>query len=166
MARMLAPISSIKHYVQRSNTSQASGAISVHYAVSAVVAPAATNTYDVAEGSVVKNVFVEFWIRSNGGAGTSDQFNAMFLKTPSGVTDPSYAEILNLASYKNKKNVLFNTQGVVGDNTTGAVNVIRQWIKIPKGKQRCGFGDKFMFAIATTGQSLQTCGFFTYKEYK
>jgi len=54
---MVAPINSIKHYVARTNTGVATGALSTNVLVDAVaVASAGGNAFDVTEGSIVKAV--------------------------------------------------------------------------------------------------------------
>ncbi len=58
------------------------------------------------------------------------------------------------------------TQGVFGDKFTNSVALVRQWFKIPKGKQRFGLGDQLFVTAQSTGQDFQLCGFATYKEYK
>ncbi len=164
--RNLQPINSIKHYVQASTATVVSGAIGVVDVVDGAVAPAAATTSEVREGAVVKAIYLEMWMVGHGETGASTQFNYALIKLPSGLSDPTFANIQNLMAYPNKKNVFFHSQGVIGDKTTQAIPVVRQWFKIPKGKQRIGVGDKIVFAVTATGQSIQRCGFATYKEYR
>ncbi len=77
----------------------------------------------------------------------------------------TYAQSLNLGAYPNKKNILYTTQGVIGGRDTQAIPVMRQWLLIPKGKQRMGLADKVEVTIASTGTAMQRCGIFTFKEY-
>ncbi len=72
----------------------------------------------------------------------------------------------NLMVYPNKKNILFYSQGVIGDLTTQSIPVVRNWFLIPKGKQRMGLGDKIVETLTATAAVIQNCGFSTYKEYK
>ncbi len=161
-----APINSVKHIVQRANVAIASGAILVVNVVDALTKGATrSNTFDVEEGAMVKAVYVEAWIKSDASAGTSVQQNTYFEKIPANAAGMTYTQSLNLQSYENKKNVLFSSQGNLGDLTTQAVPVIRQWIAIPKGKQRMGFGDRLTLSVASTGASIDLCGLFIYKEY-
>ncbi len=164
---MVAPINSIKHYVHRVNTSVASGAILNDTVVDAVVAPATTNAFDVVQGSQIKAVYIEMWVLGNGATGTTCQFNLAIIKLPSNLTEPTFSNLVNLGGWTNKKNVLYTTQGVMGSNADGtaAIPAYRAWIKIPKGKQRMGLGDRIIVAIGATGQALQACGIYTYKEY-
>ncbi len=163
--RMLAPINTIKHYTNRSNTAAASGTTVGTTLVQSVVAPATANAFSVREGAVIKAVFVEFWLKSSATAGEDVQFNFAVMKLPSDATVPDTADMTNLGAYSNKKNILFTSQGVLGDLTTQAIPVIREWIKIPKGKQRFGLGDRFNAFVLFTGTAGQVCGQAIYKEY-
>ncbi len=163
---MVAPINSIKHYVQRANVSIASGAIRVDDIVTSVVAPAATNTSDVTQGSVVKAIYLEYWLWGAGASGTDTQFNFMFLKLPVATSDPTFANINNLGAYTNKKNIFYHSSGVLGGVDNNSIPVVRGWFMVPKGKQRMGLSDKLVIATSTSGAALQLCGFSTYKEYR
>jgi len=77
----------------------------------------------------------------------------------------TFAEAINPMIYPNKKNIFFASQGVIGDLTTQAIPVHRGWVKIPKGKQRFGLGDRFAMTVAATGAEIEFCGMSTYKEY-
>ncbi len=166
--RMLAPIISVKHYVQKTNASIASGS-AVSVIVVAAVANSAlpTNTSHVKEGSIVKAIYLEFWLKGNGAADEDTQFNFIVFKNPGGANDMSVTDSLNMQAYDNKKNIFFASQGVIGGVGGGqSVPVIRQWLKIPKGKQRMGLADEITVFIGTTGQSMQACGLAVYKEYQ
>ncbi len=158
-------VQSIKHYVHFTNTAIASGAIRSNVIVDSQKAPASTNAQDVKEGSIVKAVYVEQWIKSSAAAGTDTQFAMVVEKVPINAASVSAAGILNLGAYVNKKNILYTTQGVIGDLTTQGVPVHRGWIKIPKGKQRMGLSDRIVCTVAAVGDALQNCGISTYKEY-
>ncbi len=166
--RMLAPINTNKHFIARTNLSVASGAIANVVIADAVVAPAATNTFDVVEGAVIKAVHIELWISQSGLTNTSAQCTIIVEKVPSNQAPVTFAQIANLQSYPNKKNILFTYQGVSAAQLDGsnAVSPIRDWLLIPKGKQRFGFGDRLIISIAAIGQPFQTCGMFLYKEYR
>ncbi len=166
MRRMLAPIVTNKHYTYRSNAAVASGAALLGTIVQAIVAPGVANDFSVTEGSVVKAVHVEYWLKSSASAGEDTQFNFYIYKDPGGKNAMVFADGTNAGAYDNKKNILFSSQGVIGDLTTQSIPVIREWIKIPKGKQRFGLGDKLSFMVSFTGFAGQICGMATYKEYK
>ncbi len=163
---MLAPINSVKHIVQKTNESIASGAIKNVVVVDAIAKGTdRTSTEQVDEGAIIKAVYVEIWEKSNATAGNSSQQTTSFEKISSGQNTMTVTEALNLQSYENKKNILYTSQGVLGDLTTQAVPVIRQWIAIPKGKQRMGFSDRLVLNVNVVGAAIQICGLFIYKEY-
>jgi len=167
--RVLAPIQSIKHYVQYASSTIGTGLVvnlDIVHAVS--VASVGAQTDEVEEGSIVKAVHVEMWCLCSGSSGAITQFNYVLEKLVSGQTPINYTQILNLASYPNKKNVLYTSQGNLPSriDSSGTVPIMRGWFLIPKGKQRMGLGDKIVLSIASTGSALDRCGMMTYKEYK
>ncbi len=163
--RMLAPINTVKHYVQAENAVTATGARRSIAVVDAIQAPATTSTESVKEGSVVKAIFLEYWVKSNAAAGEETKFQFVLYKAPTGVASITFAEMNNLQAYPNKKNILFYSQGVLGDLTSNSMPIVRNYFKVPKGKQRFGFADRLLLAISATGAGINTCGFATYKEY-
>ncbi len=129
----------------------------------AVDIQAVTDPDEVEEGSSVKAVFVEMWLR---GQDTSPgSVLATVYKTASGQVAMTFAQQIALHDYDNKKNILYHTQGLTNINTSQAVPFIRQWFKIPKGKQRMGLGDTLRLSISAQALDTNACGFFTYKEY-
>ncbi len=165
--RMLAPIQSIKHYVHRSITAIASGVLLSNLVTESVVAPATANAFSVMQGSVVKAVHLEMWISGDEATDTNSQFVLIVEKVPGNGTPMTAAQSLNLGSYPNKKNILFTSQGNLAASIDGAqaVPVIRDWVLIPKGKQRQGLDDQIVVHISAVG-ALKVCGLFTYKEYR
>ncbi len=165
--KMLAPINTNKHYVHRTNQGVGTGTISVHDVVSSVVAPAAASAEQVRQGAIVKAIHLEYWLWNAGATTVDSQFNFIVLKLPSGNVDPTAAQLNNLGSYENKKNIFFSSQGVLGPGIDGqgALPVIRDWMLVPKGKQRMGLGDKIVVAFTPSGATMQFCGIITYKEY-
>ncbi len=165
--RMLAPINSIKHYVGQPNFTVAVGGSTSLELADVVVAPVSPEREKVSEGSIIKAIYLEYWIITDGATNTTSQFVMTVEKSPSGVVDPAFADMLNLGGYANKKNILYTTQGLVTNNTAGAnpMPIIREWLKIPKGKQRMGHKDRLLISFATVEQVLRICGFVTYKEY-
>ncbi len=164
--RMLAPIVSIKHMVQRPNTGIVANTIANIVIAEAQNAPAAAATPDVLQGSVIKAVFVEMWLLPQGNIGSNTQFVLVVEKRSGNSPVMTGTNILNLQAYDNKKNILFTSQGVIGDSSTNAVPIIRNWIKIPRGKQRMGQGDTLMMNIISVAEISKTCGLFIYKEYR
>ncbi len=164
---MQAPINTVKHYVQFDVSAGADASrrsLPVVHAVGNLVGPATPD--EVVEGAIVKAVFIELWVKSQAPSGTEDKFQFAIEKVPAGAAPLSFTDMNTLHTYQNKKNILYFTQGVLGDLTTQAFPVSRQWWLIPKGKQRFGFDDDLTIALSTTGATNVTCGFATYKEYK
>ncbi len=164
--KMLAPINATKHYTYRTNAAVASGAALLATVIQSVVAPGAANDFSVTEGAIIKAVFIESWIKSSATAGEDTQFDYYIYKDPGGANPMDYADTLNAGAYNNKKNILFSSQGVLGDLTTQAIPVHRGWLKIPKGKQRFGLGDRLTVIVSFTGFAGQICGLATFKEYR
>ncbi len=165
---MLAPINSVKHFVPKTNSTVASGAVSDQTIVDAVsVASVGGNTFDVKEGAVVKAVWLEYWMNGAGVTTSDSQVTAVLLKLPNGLGNPTATNLLNLQSYDNKKNVLNTFQGNIGARVdgNGGVPFMRGWYKIPKGKQRMGLGDKISMILTVVGNSIGLCGMAIYKEY-
>ncbi len=163
---MLAPLVTIKHYTNIEELNVTSGSTRPIELAQAVVITGITNASDVVEGSIIKTVFLELWLKSNAGAGIDTKFQLVIEKVPAGATSITFTQMNNLMSYPNKKNVLFVSQGVIGDNTTQAIPIVRQWFMIPKGKQRFGLDDRFIATISATGAGIQTCGISIFKEWK
>ncbi len=165
--RMLAPINSIKHYVQTPNSAVATGtALSVKL-VNAVVAPATSNAFDVTQGAVIKAIYIEYWLIGDGSSGIESQFVFMIEKKRDSEPDATQTNMLNLGSYPNKKNILYTTQGIIPPQLDGGMSipVFKGWVLIPKGKQRFGLEDELNINISSVG-ALRFCGFSTYKEYR
>ncbi len=163
---MVAPINSIKHYVPRTSLAVASGAISNFEVIDAVVAPANAAPKQIIEGAVIKAVYIEAWLGSNEAAASESTFVLTVEKKRITESDMTHTQALNLGSYPNKKNILYTTQGIVGSlAVSGTIPVIRNWVLIPKGKQRFGLGDQFLLNVAAVG-AIQFCGITTFKEYR
>ncbi len=115
---------------------------------------------DVPVGAVVKAVYVELWTNTSSAQVGSQQ--ALVAKFPanSGITFANHGD---LNSYENKKNIFYTTQGLSGDSNSNPTPIIRQWIKIPKGKQRIGLGDKIQLSVASFLEDLSLCGLIIYK---
>ncbi len=162
--RMLAPINTTKHYLHHAFFTVAAAAITNNDEVNAVALSAVTNANDVQSGSIVKAIYIEYWM-SGDSASAQSTFNITVEKVSGGQPDMTFANAVNLMAYPNKKNVLYTTQGLVGDSTNNAVPIIRQWIAIPKGKQRFGLGDQLRTNIASITGTIRLCGIVIFKEY-
>jgi len=125
--------------------------------------PAAGNASQIKTGSIVKAVFVEMWIRAGD---TSPGSTLVTLqKIPGSGNQMTFNEAIALHTYDNKKNILYHTQGLTNDQDADAIPFIRQWFKIPKGKQRFGLDDQLTLTISAQALDNIVCGFMTYKEY-
>lgn len=163
---MKAPIHSTKHYVQFTEFSTASLTVTEQVHAHSVPVVDKNAPAEVEEGTLIKAVFVELWLVSNDTPNVGS-FVVIYEKMESNATPPSLTEMTTLNNYNNKKNILFTSQGILGGETVAnPTPVLRQWIKIPKGKQRMGLGDELRLNIAAIGASaLSGCSFATYKEY-
>ncbi len=165
--RMLAPINAVKHYVHRTNATVASAALQTNLVVTAVVAPATGAAFEVEEGSIIKAVHFELWIIGTNGSAVETQFIIIIEKIPGNGVPMTAAQALNLGAYPNKKNILWTSQGLVTTDLVGqAIPIIRDWVLIPKGKQRFGLDDQLVIHVAPIGFQVNVCGLFTYKEYR
>lgn len=151
------PVNTKKHYHQQTLTSLGVAASQSDTLADAETIPS-TNNWIVQAGSLVKNIFIERWIR---GVGDSNIFGLLVVKLPSGLATPTYAQLTNLNDWEGKKNILYVTYGTV--SATNPTPVIRQWIKNPK--PRMGLGDRIMCSIWSQAVGLEYCGFTTYKEW-
>ncbi len=157
-------VHSTKHYVQLPINQIATGVRETNFLVISVDVLDKNLVSEVEEGNTVKAVFVEMWLQNEG---TLSEFIATISKNPEGGSGPTFVEMAALATYTNKKNVLWTSQGLSSnDGVSGPVNIIRGWIKIPKSKQRFGLGDTLTLNISNvSANDLVRCGFCTYKEY-
>ncbi len=156
-------IHSTKHYVQQTRSQVATVSLASIDIIDSVESTLANVVDEVAEGSLVKAVFVEMWLLDTANDGS---FVVTLGRYPSGLSAATFANSNALGAYNNKKNILYVTQGLSPNNGVGnPVPIIRQWFKIPKGLQRFGLGDKLRLTITNNGlNDLEFCGFFTYKE--
>ncbi len=162
---MLAPINTEKHYLATSKTSVAQSTVLAIPIVDAVADPTATN--EVQEGAIIKAVHLEYWVSVDATLGDIGQQIAVLEKVPVNQASITFAQIVNLGAYTNKKNILWTFQGLVNDsNSSGAIPIIRDWMLIPKGKQRFGLSDRLVFTLASVVTTAVICGLSTYKEFK
>ncbi len=162
---MKAPINSIKHLVQHTEFTVSSATVTTQTDVKGRQFESSVNSADdVVQGSVIKAIFIELWLVTASAA--TGSFVVMFEKAPAGATSPTFTNMTTLDAYPNKKNVLYITQGLLGDSTSNPTPVYRDWLKIPKGKQRFGLNDDFKINIAALGAAdIKGCGITIYKVY-
>lgn len=159
-------IKSTKHIVQHTQFTVASATVTVNIDVNARQLLSVNTPDDVIEGSVVKAVFVEIWLLG-AIAANHTSFVICCEKAAGGQPNITFTQMAALGTYPNKKNLLWCSQGLLGDNATNAVPIIRDWVKIPKGKQRFGLNDQFRINIAAIGaDDLFGCGLTIYKSYE
>jgi len=158
-------VHSTKHIVQHPIDVIATGVVQNIVVATSVNVTLANLSNEVAEGTSVKAAFFELWLQNQGNLG---EFIFIIEKVQESGNGATFAEMGNLFTYTNKKNILFTSQGLTSnDGVSGPVNIIRDWVKIPKGKQRFGFGDRLIASIANvSANDLNRCGFTLYKEYK
>lgn len=149
-----------KHILQFTTATVASGAIANLNLAIGTASPSATS--HVREGAVISAVYVEIWVTSDDatqGAGV-----VSVEKRPANATAMTYAQSVALNSYSNKKNLLFCSEGLTPPNVQSGIPLIRQWIKIPKGKQRFSLNDYLVVNVSGIGNGANYCGMMIYKE--
>ncbi len=161
---MKAVIVSRKHIVQHTQFTVASATVTTHSDVAAVAQASVNTAPEITEGNVVKAIFIELWLLTN--AASIGTFVCIVEKVPGGQVPPNFTNMTTLDAYPNKKNVLFTSQGLLGQNVANPTPVLRQWIKIPKGKQRFGLNDKVRINISAIGSAdILGCGMTIFKSY-
>ncbi len=154
----------VKHYVQFTEFNVPSATVSEFKFVDATDIPSINTADEVQQGSVIKAIFVELWLSSD--TATNSSFVVTVEKSEANSSSPALSDMTNIHFYANKKNILFTSQGLLPEVQQNPVPILRQWIKIPKGKQRFGYQDRFRLMIAAIGtQQLTGCMFATYKSY-
>ncbi len=157
-------VHSTKHIVQLPINQIATGIREINLiALSTAISDKNLST-EVEEGNTIKAIYFEMWLQNTG---TLGEFIATISKDLGNDSGPTFAEQASLFTYDNKKNILWTSQGLTSnDGVSGPVNIIRQWVKIPKSKQRFGLGDSIRFNISNvSANDLNRCGIAIYKEY-
>ena len=124
--------------------------------ISGVQGATATDPKTVEVGTIVKAIYVEVW----GQASSAQPGTVTILveRLPGGASNPTATDVATLHTYANKKNILYMTQGITGDSNTNPTPWIRQWILIPKGKQRFGLDDRMQLTIRAISTDFEWCG--------
>ncbi len=160
---MKAPIHSQKHVIQNSLFAIAGGALTTVTIVNAVNVVNKNLSSEVEQGSIIKAVYVEYWL--TGDDAVQGTAIVTLEKLSAAATTMTAAQSGALDSYPNKKNVLFTFMGLTPPNTQYPMVAVKGWIKIPRGKQRFGLDDKLLINFHGQSDGLQVCGFSIYKEY-
>ncbi len=159
-------IRSKKHIQQISQSTVAQGVVG-HVTIATSIEGSPTTPDHVMEGASIKSCFVEFWV-SQDSASIVGSYTVILYKDPGGLHAATTTNMAALHDYPNKKNVLFTAQGLLTPNDGGQVPVLRDWYKIPKGKQRFGLADRLLLTIRNnnaTAIDINFCGVAVYKEY-
>ncbi len=154
-----------KHINQNTPTTAASG-VRINITLIDAVAVADVDTpSEVQEGSVVSAIYIESWVNANS---TTPGACVYVIEKISGSGTPSInaGQMAALMTYQNKKNILFTFVGLTNSNATAAIPVMKGWLKIPKGKQRFGLGDKLVLSLLGQVSDAKICGFSIFKEQR
>ncbi len=163
---MKAIINSVKHIVQTSLTTIQEQTILNTPLIRVVNVEPSTST-QVVVGAVIKAIYCEYWLVGESAQNCIATWSIE--KLPNDGTAMTQTQAQALHSYPNKKNILKTGQGIVGENNSNPIPILREWIKIPKGKQRFGQGDELQLNVSCIGQTdngLDLCGLSIYKEYQ
>lgn len=129
----------------------------------AVVAPSGSST-QVRIGASIKAIYIEMWYMSDGQQ-PSIQTTTLEVM-PDKTQNMTVVQSNDLHAYRNKNNLLYVTEGLVGDANTNPIPVLKGWFKIPKGKQRMSQDSAIKLNIENpSSEGLSICGQAIYKEY-
>ncbi len=156
-------INSEKRIVQTTLTEVMAGAVGNINLINCVQDPTASAPQEIRAGTVVKAVYLEYWLLASSQQPSTQTL--LIEKLSSGQVAVDTTQIANLNGYENKKNILETHQGLVGDANSNPIPVFRGWVKIPKGKQRFGFGDKLTLTLKSITEDTQLCGIAIFKAY-
>jgi len=115
----------------------------------------------VVEGARIEAIYIELWVLA--GSQQPGSITVTVEKAISGLPSPTFIEMATLDTYANKKNIFYTTQGLTPDANGNPVPFIRQWFKIPKGKQRWGREDKLKLNISANVEDCTFCGLAIFK---
>ncbi len=163
---MKAVINSVKHIVQRSLAVIQEQTVGGFVVATALKAEPTGPTH-VVVGAVIKAIYIELWLLGESSQPCTTTW--CLEKNINGASSASQTQMQNLEDYTNKRNILKMGQGTIGDSNTNPIPIIREWVKIPKGKQRMAEGDAWNFSVSCVGDAdngLEICGFALYKEYQ
>ncbi len=161
---MKAPIHSVKHLVQFPFDQISTGTAQNNVLIFAVPLLSVNLAQEVVEGAVIKAVYIELWTQNS----ANDGHEVVCVeKTNNNLPGATFTEMATLHTYENKKNILFTHEGLTSNDGVGnPIAVLRQWIKIPKSKQRFGLGDGLALTLSNpSSNNLNRCGLAIYKEY-
>ena len=163
---MKALINSIKHIVQES-LAVINEQTMRNIIIARATAQQPTTSILVAVGANIKAIYLEYWLLGESAQPCTATWT--FEKTVNDAVAMTQSQGQDMFNYPNKRNILKSGQGVIGDSNTNPIPIIREWIKIPKGKQRMAVGDEWVFNVSCIGETdngLEVCGLAIYKEYQ
>ncbi len=161
---MRPPINSVKHIVQQTFNTILQGNVSkIEIAKTVPVNDLTGLSSEVREGAVIKAVYCELWIIADGM--NLGSITAALEKKPASSPTPNAGDMAGLNAYSNKRGLLYCTQGVTGEQNSNPTPFLRQWFKIPKGKQRFALDDQLNLNVFAQLEGATVCGLFIYKEY-
>ncbi len=137
------------------------GGAALRIPIKCVQDPVASAPDEIPPGAVVKAAYVELWLL--GDQQTVSTSSTIVYRTMGNSTAPTAAEMQDLNSWPGKKNILEMHQGLIGAADTNPVPFYRNWIKIPKGKQRFGIGDTLSISIKAISNDTEFCGVVIFK---
>jgi len=154
-------INTEKHITQFPIATVTAGAIANNLVVVATQTVTGTTSSHVRIGAVIKAVYCELWLI--GIADSTSTFVLTVEKLVAGAVAMTAAEAVSLYTYDNKKNIFYTSQGILPQDTANPIPVIREWVKIPKGKQRFGLGDRLNINVHAVSSNTLTCGVAIFK---
>ncbi len=154
-------VNSRKHIFQTTLSSALAGVTAGINFVNVVQNANHEQAREVDPGTTIEAVYLEVWVIGAGQQPTT--ITAIVEKTESGSNAVTTTEMTNLHTYANKKNIFVTHQGIVGDANSNPIPIFREWIKIPKGKQRFGLGDGMHMRIKSITEDTEYCSVIVYK---
>ncbi len=160
------PIIHSKKHIQQTSQSTVAQAVVGHITIATAIEGSSTTPDQIEEGASVRACYVELWLGLDS-ATVTGSYTVILYKDPGGLHAATTTNMAALHDYPNKKNILFTAQGLLGPDDGGMVPVLRQWYKIPKGKQRFGLGDRLLITIRNNNLAaidINFCGVAIFKE--
>ncbi len=158
---MRSMIKSRKRIVQLTTTTASFGTTNNETITFAVQEPDNTNPKECNVGVVIQAIYVEIWAMC--AAAQPGAANLTLEKRVSGLPNMSHTSALALDGYGNKNNIFKIHQGLIPDANSNPIPVLREWIMIPKGKQRMSLNDAWVLNVAAIIDDVEYCGFFQFK---
>ncbi len=160
--RKMATINTEKHILQFGPTTVAATTVNNLTLVNVADTPSVDTASQIRVGAVIKAVYIEVWIKSDD-ALTSSAIVALE-KNIGSMPDATAAEIILMNTYPNRANFFLTHQGLLPQAVQSGIPFIREWVAIPKGKQRFGRGDKLTLNILALANGISFCGLAIFKE--